>query len=83
MCPSLGSVSEVPTHGNFLAQNWNGPFQMLPETLDTPSSVLTMSTLTQLLLLALGNKWERWRNDLDECSWCEHQPLLPVVSSGD
>lgn len=33
MSPFLDSISEVSIHGKFKAQNWNRPFQMLPDPL--------------------------------------------------
>lgn len=81
MCPSLGPAPEGPTHGNLLAQNWNGPFQMFPDSGLLQALCSWWALLHCSLLLASGSK--RWRSDLKERSLCEQQTLLPVVSPGD
>lgn len=63
MCPSLGSASEVPTHGNFLAQKTGmGLSRCYLSPWLTPGPVLITGSLTLLLWGTVGEGEEgpRW-----------------------
>lgn len=83
MCPSLGSVLKCP----HMETSWTELEWAFPNVTWASGLLQALCSSWALshtsLLLVLGNKQERWKSDPDECSRCEHQPLLAVVSAGD